>query len=144
MRSVCFVFDWSLYNWYLRIFSADHLRQAWSWPRTIEIHNQSAGDGLNSSFPHENARKRLKRCHTPNAHALSIWACNLCFSATPWKRLALTSDVSVFTAFTKIYVYGRPHEDASTAFSNLFTLESVFEFMRLRWALSPSSCERKA
>ena len=22
--------------------------------------------------PHENARKRIKRCHTPNAHALSI------------------------------------------------------------------------
>ena len=31
---------------------------------------------------HENARKRIKRCHTPNARALSIWACNLCFSAT--------------------------------------------------------------
>ena len=28
------------------------------------------------------------------------------------KGLALTSDVSVFTAFTKIYVYDRPHEDA--------------------------------
>ena len=47
MRSMCFVFDRSLYNWYLRIFSADHLRQAWSWPRTFEIHNQSAGDDLN-------------------------------------------------------------------------------------------------
>ena len=30
----------------------------------------------------KNARKRIKRCHTPNVHALSIWACNLCFSAT--------------------------------------------------------------
>ena len=29
-------------------------------------------------------------------------------------------------------VYGRPHEDAQTAFSNLSTLENVFEFMRLR------------
>ena len=38
--------------------------------------------------PHENARKRIKRCHKPNAHALSICACNLCFSA-------LLSSVSV-------------------------------------------------
>ena len=40
--------------------------------------------------------------------------------------LALTSDVSVFTAFTKIYVYGRPHEDAHKRRFQIYPLWRAF------------------
>ena len=42
---------------------------------------------LHSVFtrPHENARKRIKRCHIPNVHALSIWSA--IFASAPLDKI---------------------------------------------------------